>query len=163
MRVADTGASRRAVLRLAAAAALGASGLALGGCRLPGGQTEWRSGADPLTPFYLATLALAAGYDGVIAALPELGDRLTPLRDDHRAHAAALAKELAIASPDPSPPAASIAATPGDPDAALAELASAEKAALKEASAACLAAPGWRATLLGSIAACRAAHLEALR
>lgn len=151
------------MLRLAAGAALGVSALTLSGCELLGGQTEWRSGADPLTPFYLSTLGLLAGYEATIAAQPALTDRLSPLRDDHRAHAAALAKELAIASPEPSAPAASASDAPAEPAAALAALATAERTALGEANAACLAAPGWRATLLGSIAACRAAHLEALQ
>jgi hypothetical protein len=79
--------------------------------------------------------------------------------------AAALATDMALPTSSVSPqapPSASAAGVPPQPPAALAALLTAEKAGVKAASDACLAAPGWRAPLLGSIAACRASHLDLL-
>jgi hypothetical protein len=50
-----------------------------------------------------------------------------------------------------------------DPRAALADLRKAERSAQRTAAAACRTAPAARASLVGSIAACRATHAEALR
>jgi hypothetical protein len=91
-----------------------------------------------------------------INAAPSLSARLTPLRDDHRAHVRALAREIGIPAPSPSPSA------PADP-ATVQALLAAEKDAQKDAQKACLEGPSYRAALLGSIAASRASHQVALR
>ncbi|MBX6356299.1 MAG: hypothetical protein IRZ05_10665 [Micromonosporaceae bacterium] len=143
---------------LRATAALAAAPLA--GCGLFDREDPERD--DPLDPLLAATVRLAAEYDAVIAAQPALAERLTPLRDAHRAHAKALAQLIGrpasslSASPVPSSP-------PGDPSAALAHLQAAEKAGQDQAAAACLAAPADRTALLGSITAARATHQEVLR
>lgn len=108
---------------------------------------------DPLTAFHTHTVALAAAYDAAIAASPQLATTLTPIRDTHRAHAAAV---LAILRPVPSLlPSASSSAAAGS-------LKTAEEQAQKEAVEVCLAAPAYRAVLLAEIAAARACHLEVL-
>jgi len=114
-----------------------------------------------LQPVLDEALALAAAYDRAAAAQPGLASRLTPLAEDHRAHAAELARTLGTAAPSAAAPSAS-AAAPAATD-VLAELRAAERAAQKTAAAACTAAPAPRAALVGSIAACRATHAEALR
>jgi hypothetical protein len=132
----------------------------LAGCDLGGPGPEPTPPPDPLLPFLTATVALADRYDAAIAADPSLGARLTPLRDDHRAHVRALAREIGIAAPSGAPsPAASTSAAPATVQALLA----AEQDAQKDAEKACLEGPSYHAALLGSIAACRAGHQEALR
>lgn len=108
---------------------------------------------DPLTEFYLETLALAARYETDSRPL------VAPIRDAHRAHAAALA---AIMYP---PPAGASPIPPSNaPSAAPAQSArQAEQKAWQKAVDTCLAAPAERATLLGEIAAARACHLEVLK
>src|SRR5262245_8185963 len=54
---------------------------------------------DPLTEFYAGTLALAALYEAAIVSNP----KLTPIRDAHRAHAAALAAVMKPAPPSATP------------------------------------------------------------
>jgi hypothetical protein len=146
--------TRRAVLRTVLGGAL-TVGLAAA-CDSPAPVKPTRP--DPLTPFLRDTQALLARYDATVTAQPQLADRLTPLRDDHRAHVLALNRELGFPSPAPVAP-ASDAAAGADP---LAGLRDAEKAATAAATDACLAAPSYRAALLGSIAACRASHVQAL-
>jgi hypothetical protein len=155
--------SRRSVLAAAgwATAGLATAGLGgLAGCDLGGPGPEPTPPPDPLLPFLTATVALADRYDAAIEADPSLSARLTPLRDDHRAHVQALAREIGIPAPSgaPSPP-ASPSAAPSTVQALLA----AEQDARKDAEKACLEGPSYRAALLGSIAACRASHQEALR
>jgi hypothetical protein len=164
VRIGEGCASRRTVLRLAVGTALGAAtALGLDGGAADGTQPEWVSGPDPLSAFRKSTLRLAGQYEATISAQPTLADRLGPLYDDHRAHAAALTRELALPA-DRSPAALEGTSTDGSgqPTEALAALLAAEKAAAQEAADACLTAPDWRAPLLGSIAACRASHVEAL-
>jgi hypothetical protein len=108
---------------------------------------------DPLTDFYSGTVALAALYDSTVTANPNLA----PIREAHRAHAAALA---AIMKPAPSPvpstvPSATVSSAGGDVRAA-------EQQGYQKAVEVCLSAPSNRATLLGEIAAARACHLEIL-
>lgn len=156
------GATRRGVLRGAGALALAAiAGTAavpaLAGCT-PAASTEI-PGAAELTDVIKGTAALADTYDAAITAYPALATRLTPLRDAHRAHVAALASML---GQDP-PPAATQPAPGTSQGSALSALAAAEKAGRAAAVAACLAAPARLAPLLGSIAAARASHQEALK
>jgi hypothetical protein len=146
---------RRALLRaVAGAAVVTPAAHALSACGLF--KPDPPPPPDPLTGFYLDTLALAAFYEAdprPVAA---------PIRDAHRAHAAALA---AIMYPPPSsatpvpPSVAPSAAAPATP----ASVREAEQSAWQKAVDACLTAPAQRATLLGEIAAARACHLEVLR
>jgi hypothetical protein len=151
------------------AAAVGAVALyPIAGCGLfgDGEENAQPPAPDPLAPLLAEALALAGQHEAAIAALPDLADRLTPVAQAHREHAAALAKVTnvpapsATASPDPSaagsPPAADAKST-------LAALRAAEQKGQKAAAKACQAAPGERAALLGSIAAARASHLEVIR
>jgi hypothetical protein len=110
---------------------------------------------DPLAPLIGEALALSATYRSAAAVSnPGLAARLTAIAADHDAHAREVAQ--LIATPLPSaPPSAS--ATP-----AVAALRAAETKAHGTAVAACLAASPGRVALVGSIAACRASHLEAL-
>lgn len=151
------GYSRRTVLRAGGLTALAATPLA--GCGLfdqgPAG------GPDPLAPLATAAQELALRYEAAIAADADLADRLTPVAQAHRTHAAELARLARVNLPAPS---GSAPAPPqGDVKAVLADLRAAEQAGRKAAAQACLAAPGDRAALLGSIAAARTTHLEVLR
>jgi hypothetical protein len=156
-RMSEMGRTRRRVLGATAGAGLG---VALSGCGLFGDDPEPAPAPDPLQPVLDEALALAAGYDQAGVAQPGLRDRLDPLAADHRAHAEALAR--VIGKPLPSGPAAAASSGPS-PAATLADLRKAEQAAQKTAVAACRQAPADRAALVGSIAACRATHAEALR
>jgi hypothetical protein len=149
-----------------AATAFLAVGLA--GCRNDGPA---RATATPslLVPVLSATTELLAQYDAVLRRHPELWSRLSPLRNDHNRHAAALVRQLGSAaasarasrSASPSPSASPV--IPDSPDTAVAALATAERSAQRQAARACLSAPARYATLLGSIAACRASHVAVLR
>jgi hypothetical protein len=170
--------TRRKVLGTAGGAVLSVT--ALSACGLFDDHDEQTKTADPLQPVLAAALSLAAAYDRAALAQPGLSARLAPLAADHRAHAAELAR--LIGEPVPSaatsaPPAATSApltttsaplTTTSAPltaaDAAtIAALREAERSAQKAAAAACRGAAAARAALLGSIAACRATHAEALR
>jgi hypothetical protein len=158
--------SRRTVLRAALVGTVGTvSTLTLTGCDRSA-PAQVRKIADPLNPLYRDTAALLARYESIMTARPELAARLTPLRDAHREHLRALAREIGPNLDSPSPAASaggSVAAeAPADAGSALAVLRDAEKAATAAARAACLAGPSYRAALLGSIAAARASHVAAL-
>ncbi|HWS31236.1 MAG TPA: hypothetical protein VN408_00685 [Actinoplanes sp.] len=146
--------SRRLFLGVVAAGST-----ALAGCGLFGDDSEPEPQPDPLQPVLDEALALAAAYDRVILATPNLAARLTPLADDHRAHAAELTRLIGAAVASAAP---SASAPPAATD-TTATLRKAEQTAQKTAIAACTAAPRERAMLVGSIAACRATHAEALR
>ena len=179
-------ASRRTLI--IAAGGLAAS--VLTGCQSGDPPPQWHPAPDRLLPLLAATIALVERYDATIKAVPSLADRLTPLRDDHKAHVVALARELGLdeqaplagvtippaptpsvsgvpstgpTSPRPANPSRSAFTPPSDPAAALGVLAGDEKSAQAAAETECLAAPSYRAALLGSIAACRASHREALQ
>jgi len=144
---------------LLGAAACGAAALA--GCDLFD-EPKPPPGPDPLEPVRAQAQALADRYAAAIAAAPDLATRLQPLRDAHLAHVAELTKVIGTPPPSPSPSAPPSAAAPTDPAALLASLRADEEAGRRDAETACLAAPGHRAALLGSIAACRATHVEVL-
>lgn len=135
-----------------------AGSAALAGCGILDREPDPAPQPDALQPLLDEALALAAAYDRAIVAQPGLAARLTPLAEDHRAHATELARVIGARLPSaaPSAPAPSAADT-------TATLRKAEQAAQKTAVAACQAAPPERAALTGSIAACRATHAEALR
>jgi hypothetical protein len=122
---------------------------------------------DPLQPLADEALTLAAAYDRAAVSRPDLAARITPLAEDHRAHAAELAKVIGrtpsvsasvVASGQPA-----IGAPASDAAATIAALRTAEQTAVKNAVTACGATTAERAGLVGSIAACRATHVEALR
>jgi len=142
--------------RLLGAGAGVTTAAALAGCGLLGDDDEPDQPAapDPLRPLLDEALALALAYDRAALARPDLAARLTPLAADHRAHVTELTRVIGSAPPSAAAP----SAVPG-----VAELRAAEQAAQKTAAAACGTAPPERAGLAGSIAACRATHVEALR
>jgi hypothetical protein len=156
MGITGNGYTRRGVLGGTAGATLSMTTLA--GCGLFDNGPAPDKAADPLQPVLAEALALAAAYDRAVVAQPGLGNRLTPLAADHRAHATELAKVIG----EKLPPAAS-AAPASDAAGTVAGLRKAEQAAQKTAAVACRQAAAARAALVGSIAACRATHAEALR
>ena len=136
---------------------------ALTGCGLLGDDEPAPTPApDPLQPLLDEALALAAAYDRAALTQTALSARLTPMAEDHRAHAAALAQLIGAALPSgaAAPPSAAPAA--GSATATLTELRAAERTAQKAAVDACRATTADRAALVGSIAACRAIHADAL-
>ncbi|HET6530488.1 MAG TPA: hypothetical protein VFH03_07725 [Actinoplanes sp.] len=148
--------SRRRALGLTAGATVALTAPA--GCGLFDTEPEPLPEPDPLQPILDEALALATAFDRAAAAQPTLTARLLPLAEDHRAHAIELARVIgtAAASAAPSASAAPVAPTP-------AGLRAAEQAAARTATTAARTAPPERVGLLGSIAACRATHAEALR
>ncbi|MBB4760420.1 hypothetical protein ACFQFC_30185 [Amorphoplanes digitatis] len=151
---------RRQLIRLAAGTALSATTLA--GCGLLDNDPDPVPPPDALQPVLDEALQLAAAYDRAVLAEPGLAKRLQPLAEDHRAHAAELARVIGVTLPSGAP-ASSAPVAGGDAADSVATLRKAELAALKTASTACRTAPADRAGLTGSIAAARASHAEALR
>ncbi|RIV40763.1 hypothetical protein [Micromonospora radicis] len=154
------------MLRAGALLTLGGASVPLTGCDLLDREEPPRP--DPLTPLFDEALRLAAGLRAAATAQPDLAGRLTPLAEAHEAHAAELAQLIGAALPSttvtPDDPTGTPPGTPpADRAATLAALRKAERAGRDSATAACAAAPEDRAALLGSIAAARATHLEALR
>jgi hypothetical protein len=156
------GIGRRDALRLIGGGLAAASAAGVAGC-------SWFKDAPPppdaLEPFYQATVDLADRYDAIIAAVPAIADKLSVLRDHHRAHLERLMIVInkKPPSPKPSPAASAVANLPADAAGAFTDLLAAEKAALTDATKGCLAATNPdRATLLGEMAACRATHVEVL-
>ncbi len=156
-----SGITRRGLLRAVAATASLAGVSAAAGCDLFGGSGDSQEDATPEMRDLLAgTAALAAAYEGAIDRVPSLTNRLTGPRDAHRAHAQALAQALGL----PAPGTASGAGSgPSDSAGALAALVELESDGLEAARQACLDGPGRLASLVGTIAAARACHLEILR
>ncbi|NJC68245.1 hypothetical protein HC031_00710 [Planosporangium thailandense] len=154
--------SRRAVL----AAAVGLAGVAAtGACDDPGSAASHPVPPDPLNPFYRDTAALLGRYEATIAAQPGLAGRLGPIRDAHRAHLQALAREIGPgldAQSSAAPSAGASGDSTGPQPAPLTSLLAAEKQAASAARSVCLTAPSYRAALLGSIAAARATHVVVL-
>ncbi|MET7749505.1 hypothetical protein [Micromonospora sp. NPDC005367] len=149
------------MLRAGGLLALGAAAAPLTGCDPFGREDAAPRPPDPLRPLLDESLALAAAYRAAAAAHADLAARLTPIAEAHQAHAAELARVLGVDLP-------SAGATPSgttgtDPDAAIAELQQRERVGRDAAVTACAAAPAARAALVGSIAAARATHLEALK
>jgi hypothetical protein len=154
--ISDAGPTRRGLL----AAAVGVT--TLGGCGIFDARSDRPAAPDPERPVLDEAVALATAYDRAAAVRPGLTRRLAPLAADHRAHIAELSRVMG--TPAASASASAPAATPGgDAVATLEGLRAAEQTAQRSAYAACRQAPAARAALLGSIAACRASHAEALR
>ncbi|WFE42598.1 hypothetical protein [Micromonospora sp. WMMD998] len=141
--------------------ALGGATAPLTGCDLFDRDDE-PSPPDALEPLVAEALALEARHRAAATAAPTLTERLTPIADAHRAHAEELRR--VIGRPAPSgPPSTAASGTPAaEPDAVVAELRRAEQQGRTNAAKACADAPPERAALLGSIAAARATHVEAL-
>ncbi len=159
------GFSRRRML----AGAAGAAAVAVsGGCGLFDHDSE-RQRPDALQPLLTEASTLVAALDAAALAQPALAGRLTPLAADHRAHVTALARVIGTPAPsapapsDPAPGPSSPGGPAGDASAVLRQLRAQAQAAARNAATACGAAPAERASLVGSIAACRATHAEALR
>lgn len=157
----------------AVAGALAGAGIAgptllLAGCSLPDAlgsdepETRALTDADTLRAVADESLLLASRLDAAITELPDAAPRLTPLRDAHREHAAAVGRSLgesqqpSVASASPSE------ASRGGSTAAFKALATAERAAAERAAAACIQVEPHHAPLIGTIAAARASHAEAL-
>jgi hypothetical protein len=151
---------RRAVL---AALVGGGTSVALGGCWGSPGPAPSPT-PHPLAPALAGTLALVDRYQATVAAFPDLTEQLQPLLTDHRAHVDALRRAMGTPNPtgSASASAGATASAPDDQGAALTALRTAEQAGQADASTACLAAAAGYAALLGSIAACRATHVEVL-
>jgi hypothetical protein len=156
---------RRAIL--AAGVATATAGL-LTGCRVPQLLTGDRSGgistADlaALRSVASESLQLATRYDSAIGSAA--GDQaavFTAIRGAHREHHAAIIRALednsvtTTATPAASPSASGSGSTAKD-------LAAAERSAADRASAACVQVAATHAPLVGTIAAARASHAEAL-
>ncbi|MBG6138157.1 hypothetical protein [Longispora fulva] len=133
-----------------------AAAVGLAGC----GLFDKKAGPPPPNPLaehLAATVRLAEVYEAAFGAAPDLAGKYGALRDNHWAHAEALA--AAIRKPAPSRTPSATAA----PDAlGRAGLLEEEKKAATAAHEAALTIPGAYAALLGSIAACRATHVEVL-
>jgi hypothetical protein len=146
----------RAVTAAAGLAGVGAAA----GCDLFGDPGASPGQAPPeLTELLTRTVALGDAYDDAITRVPSLADLLSGPRDAHRAHARALAQALSAPSPEPGTPTGG----PTEPGAARAALAQLETEGHDAAKQACLSAPPRFASLVGTIAAARACHLEVLR
>lgn len=158
--------------RLLVAAALTGAGL-LGGCA---------SGEEPPeVPDPLQALADRARADSVLADAvaswhPVLASAVSPVAADRRVHAHVLTTEIHRVRPPTSSPATSSAPTvgptvgpsagppvPPDPTAAEQAVADALAAAQAQAAGLVVGLPRYRAGLVGSIAACCAAHQAVLR
>ena len=142
------------------AAAAGLTAASTAGCGLFEDEPAPPEKPDPVRPLLDEAVALAASYDRVILAQPGLSARLTPLAADHRAHADELARLIGKTLPSVAASASAAAGAPAD---TVAALRAAEQAAQKSAVALCRVAVADRAALIGSIAASRATHAEALR
>lgn len=169
--------SRRSALA-ALASCLGL--LAVTGCRDDAADSQ-PAAYDPLEPVLAASVYLADRYQAAANALPVLSESLAPLREAHLAHVTALSRELGVAEsgkrpagrpPTADPGGASGAATPSGSTsqaplpqgqaAILADLRELERLGQLQAAASCMAGPGYRAELVGSIAAARGSHVEVL-
>lgn len=157
--------------RLLVAAALTGAGL-LGGCA-PG--EELPEGPDPLQALADRARTDSALAEAVVTRHPHLAPAVSPVAGDRRVHADVLTAEIHRVRPPTSTPATSAGPTAGPtsglafgatvpPGPAAAEQAVADALAAAQAQAAGLVAglPRYRAGLVGSVAACCAAHQAVL-
>ncbi|WBB51799.1 hypothetical protein O3597_18125 [Verrucosispora sp. WMMA2044] len=152
------------MLRAGALLALGGAAAPLTGCGLLD-RDEPPPLPDPLAPLLDESRQLAAGLRAAATAHPDLAARLLPLAESHEAHATEIARltGAATATAPPTATAAPSGTPPTDRSATLAALRRSERAGREAAIRACATAPAERVALLGSVAAARATHLEALR
>lgn len=115
------------------------------------------NGPSAVLPSMANEADLIAQYESVIAAFPQLAQSLQPICEQHRAHLTALGgSEPASASAGPATAARSV-------QAALTQLAEAEKAAAQQRLQDCIAATGEPVIrTLASIAASEASHVVEL-
>ncbi|MEU5939206.1 hypothetical protein ABZ807_08430 [Micromonospora sp. NPDC047548] len=149
------------MLRAGALLTAGGTTLPLTGCDLFD-RAEPTPPPDPLEPLAGESRELAARHRAAVAADPGLADRLTPIADAHAAHAEEIQRLIGRPAPSGSP-APSATGPAADRDGLLAGLREAEQRGRESAAKACVAAPGERAAVLGSIAAARVTHVEVLR
>ncbi|MDG4823642.1 hypothetical protein O7635_17445 [Asanoa sp. WMMD1127] len=142
---------------LAFGAALAAG--AAGGCGLLDREPDEPPPPDPLLPLADDAVRLATLYRSAATDFPDRAGVLTPIADAHDAHARELARIMATPAPSP----AASASAGGAVEDRIEALRAAEKTAYDAAVQACLRTPAHRAVLVGSIAAARATHLEALK
>ncbi|MEV4622923.1 hypothetical protein AB0J74_29945 [Asanoa sp. NPDC049573] len=135
---------------------------AAGGCGLLDRGPDEPPPPDPLLPLADEAGRLAVSYRLAATDFPDRAATLTPIAEAHDAHAKELARIMATAAPSPAG-SASAGAETGTVEDRIEALRVAEKAGYQAAIQACLAAPAHRAALVGSIAAARATHLEALK
>jgi hypothetical protein len=156
------GVPRRQVLRLAAIGSAVAGTALASGCNPLATAVRWHDVPDRIAELRSSAVDLAGRYDRVIDRHPELADLLTPLRDAHRKHVEALDRELG--QPDRTRPTDTdaSAAPSEDAAAAVAALRVAETTGVRQATEVCVTGPSWHSGLVGSIAAARASHVEAL-
>ncbi|GHF73686.1 lipoprotein [Streptomyces mashuensis] len=158
------GPRRRSVLAGGAAGLLAAGAPVLTGCS-SGGRGDTRAAGDERRARErqaLASAELLRWYDATLAAHPDLAPRLAPLREEVARHTAAFRPQAASpASPSPEAPSPTPSggpSVPGDPKAALAALADAERRTAEARTAALASATPQLARLLASVAAAGAAH-----
>ncbi|WBB94566.1 hypothetical protein [Verrucosispora sp. WMMC514] len=150
------------MLRASALLALGGAAAPLAGCGLLD-RDEPPPPPDPLAPLLDESRQLAAGLRAAATAHPDLAARLLPLAESHEAHATEIARLTGAATASAAPTATPSGSPPTDRSATLAALRRSERAGREAAIRACAEAPAERVALLGSVAAARATHLEALR
>ncbi len=160
--------SRRGFLGVAVrSGALAAAAGTAAGCGLVRHGPAYPPAApDPLEQLVAAKRDVIGRYVATLARHPDLGGRLGPLRDAHQAHLRAL---LAVIDPRRRATPESVGgatpssrSVPAGEQEAMAALRAAETAAAARSRAACLAAEGTRAALLGSVHACERSHLVVL-
>lgn len=121
---------------------------------------------DPQLTDFADEQSLVAAYDATLARHPDLASQLSPLRQQHTDHLAALANlvgKKVTATVAPTPETSAVATVvpstvPNDKTAAIAALRKAEHSATAARTASCLTASKERAVVLASIAACEASH-----
>ncbi|WP_320065365.1 hypothetical protein [Micromonospora sp. RTGN7] len=150
------------MLRAGALLTLGGATAPLTGCDLFDRADEPDPAPDPLEPLAAEARELAGRHRAALATDPDLAGLLTPIAEAHEAHAGELAKLLGR-STSPATPSAGASADGGDRAATLAALRKAERGGRESAAKLCAVAPPERAALVGSIAAARATHVEALK
>jgi hypothetical protein len=156
-RVHNNGVRRRVVLRAVGALAVATP---VAGCSWLDDEPEPPPPPDPLAPMVADASRLALEYSHAADNQPTLTGRLRPIAEAHRAHAAELSRVTGTAPPSG---AVTMAWTDEAPRETLSRLRSLEAVAQETAVQACLTAPADRAVLVGTIAAARAAHVEALK
>ncbi len=137
---------------------------------LPACGSDQATGPDPLEPELAAARSDAALAAAAADAAPALAPALRVIADERNRHAAALVEELARAAGKPTPAAdspgatASATAAPSpNPPPGVREVADALRRSADSAAKLVPTLSGYRAGLLGSIAAaCTAAHTVGL-
>lgn len=154
--------------RVLGAGARSGAALLLGGAALIS-CTQHRASPppDPLEPVARRAAADARLATAIAAAHPSLAQAATAVAADRRAHATAVRAELRRVRPSPAPSPTSTtppsrSPAPSGSAAARRELDGALRAAQDGAAALVRTAPGHRAGLLASIAACCASHRAVL-